>query len=76
VAWFRVIDNQPALFVRRARTGASDFGQAARVPVPRGTATITKVYTNAQARRLDVVALLTRHGKTAYWTTQVLPPRQ
>ncbi|HUD35968.1 MAG TPA: hypothetical protein VMR14_03660 [Streptosporangiaceae bacterium] len=76
VAWFRVIDNQPVLFVRRAKAGASDFGQAEKVPVPNGTAAITKVYINAQARRLDVVALLTRHGKTAYWTTQVLPPKQ
>jgi hypothetical protein len=75
VAWFRVIDNRPVLFVRRAKAGASDFGSAEKVPVPGGTAAITKVYINAQSKRLDVVALLTRNGKTAYWTTQVLPPR-
>jgi hypothetical protein len=76
VAWFRVIDNQPVLFVRRAKSQASQFGQVARVALPKGTANITKVYLNAQAKRLDVLALLTRHGKTAYWTTAVLPPKQ
>jgi len=76
VAWFRVIDNRPVLFVRRAKSQASDFGRVEQVALPKGTANITKVYLNAQARKLDVVALLTLHGKTAYWTTQVLPPRQ
>ncbi len=76
VAWFRVIDNRPLLFVRRAKSQASDFGPVEQVALPKGTANITKVYLNAQARKLDVLALLTLHGKTAYWTTQVLPPKQ
>jgi hypothetical protein len=76
VAWFRVIDNRPVLFVRRAKSQASDFGQVREVALPKGTANVTKVYLNAQASKLDVVALLTLHGKTAYWTTQVLPPKQ
>jgi hypothetical protein len=45
------------------------------VPLPKGTSTLWKVYLNAQAKRLDVLALLTVHGKLAYWSTQVLPPR-
>jgi hypothetical protein len=31
------------------------------------------VYINAQAGRLDVLALLTRKGQSACWATQVLP---
>ncbi len=76
VSWFRVIRTQPAIWVRRAKTGASGFGQVARISLPRGTTIVDKVYLSAQARKVDVVALLTVRGKTAYWTTQVLPPRQ
>jgi hypothetical protein len=45
------------------------------VALPSGTSTIWKVYTSAQSGRLDVVALLTRGGKTAYYATQVLLPK-
>jgi hypothetical protein len=76
VAWFRVINDRPLLSVRRAKSEASQFGQAATVTLPKGTSNVTEVYLNAQAKRLDVLALLTVHGKTAYWTTQVLPPKQ
>lgn len=76
VAWFRGQNNTFALWVRRARTGASQFGQVRRLGLPRGTSFIWKVYINAQARKLDIVALLTVRGKIAYWTTQVLPPGQ
>jgi hypothetical protein len=31
-------------------------------------------FSSAQAGRLDVLALLTVHGQTAYWAAQVLPP--
>ena len=76
VAWFRVLDGRPLLFVRRAKSGASQFGQPEKVSLPKGTANVTEVYLNASATRLDVLALLTVHGTTAYWTTQVLPPKQ
>jgi hypothetical protein len=76
VAWFRLINNRPALSVRRAKAGASQFGQTEAVALPKGTANVWKVYLSPQAKKLDVLALLTLHGKTAYWTTQVLPPKQ
>lgn len=76
VAWFRGQNNSFALWVRRAKTGASQFGQVKRLALPKGTSTVWKVYINAQAKRLDIVALLTVRGKIAYWATQVLPPRQ
>jgi hypothetical protein len=75
VAWLRGNLDNNALFVRRAGSGASKFGPQVRVPLPRGTSSLWKVYINAQAKRLDVLALLTVRGKTAYWATQVLPPR-
>jgi hypothetical protein len=74
VAWYRGTVGNPALFVRRASAGASKFGAVQQVPLPSGTSTLWKAYINAQAGRLDVLALLTVHGKTAYWATQVLPP--
>lgn len=76
VAWFRGQNSTFALWVRRAKTGASQFGQVKRIGLPKGTSEVWKVYINAQARKLDIVALLTVRGKVAYWTTQVLPPRQ
>jgi hypothetical protein len=75
VAWYRAIIDQSELFVRRAASGASKFGKTVKVPLPKGTSTLWKVYINAQAKRLDVLALLTVHGKLAYWSTQVLPPK-
>jgi hypothetical protein len=75
VAWYRAIIGQSELFVRRAASGASNFGPAVKVPLPKGTSTLWKVYINAQAKRLDVLALVTVHGKLAYWSTQVLPPK-
>jgi hypothetical protein len=69
VAWYGGL----ALFVRRAVAGASRFGAVQQVPLPRDATALWKVYINAQAQRLDVLALLTVGGKTAYWATQVLP---
>jgi hypothetical protein len=74
VAWYRSTSGHSALFVRRAAAAASQFGAVQRVPLPPGTADLWKAYINAQAGRLDVLALLTVHGKIAYWATQVLPP--
>ena len=76
LSWFRGENNRVALWVRRAKTGASQFGQVKQIGLPKGTSNIWKVYIDAQAKKLDVVALLTVRGKVAYWTTQVLPPRQ
>ncbi len=76
VAWFRLINNRSALWVRRAKSGASDFGQTDQVKLPAGVHNVWKVYISAQAKKLDIVALLTVKGKVAYWTTQVLPPKQ
>jgi hypothetical protein len=77
VAWY-VNGSAPGLFVRRSDTTATKFGKTVRVPLPRGTTTVWKVYVNAQASRVDVLVLLTRHSSdssAAYWATQVLPPR-
>lgn len=76
VAWFRGQNNSVALWVRRAKSGGSQFGKIKKIALPRGTKNIWKVYINAQAKKLDVLALMTIKGKTAYWATQVLPPRQ
>jgi hypothetical protein len=43
--------------------------------LPAGTSELWKVYLSAQAGRVDVLALLTVHGKIAYWATQLLPPK-
>jgi hypothetical protein len=74
VGWYRSTSSKSALFVRRAAAGASQFGAVQQVRLPKGTSILWKAYINAQAGRLDVLALLTVHGKTAYWATQVLPP--
>ncbi len=79
VTWFDGDGTPAQLFVRASgatgTTGLS-FGKTVKVALPAGTSTVYKVYTSAQAGRLDVIALLTRHGTTAYFATQVLlPPR-
>ncbi|HET7017090.1 MAG TPA: hypothetical protein VFI65_24420 [Streptosporangiaceae bacterium] len=76
VAWFRLINDRSALWVRRAKAGASNFGRTDQVKLPAGVHNIWKVYVSAQAKRLDIVALMTVKGKVAYWSTQVLPPKQ
>ncbi len=68
--------SSPALYVRRSNLTATAFSSALRVPLPAGTTDVWKVYMNAQAGRLDLLALVTRNGKnTAYLATQVLPPK-
>ncbi len=71
VAWYR----GSSIYLRRAASGGSTFGKTVRVSAPAGAGTLWKVYISAQAKRVDVIALLTVRGKTAYWATQVLPPR-
>jgi len=75
VAWYRGHLDASVLFVRRSDTAARKFGPAHKVALPAGTSELWKVYLSAQAGRVDVLALLTVHGKIAYWATQVLPPK-
>lgn len=74
VAWYRSSPN-PEIWLRRARSGASKFGATVRLSLPRGTSTLWKIYLNAQAKRVDVLALVTVGSRTAYFATQVLPPK-
>jgi hypothetical protein len=76
VAWFRLINGRSALWVRRAKSGASNFGHTDLVKLPAGVHNVWKVYISAQAKKLDIVALMTVKGNIAYWSTQVLPPKQ
>ena len=76
VTWFDGDGTPPRLFVRASGATGLSFGKTAQVGLPAGTTSIYKVYTNAQAGRLDVVALLTIHGKTAYYATQVPLPKK
>ena len=76
VTWFDGDGTPAQLFVRASGPTGLSFGKTVKVALPAGTSRVYKVYTSAQAGRLDVVALLTRHGVTAYFATQVLlPPR-
>ena len=74
VAWYRSSPD-PAIWLRRAGSGANRFGATVRLSLPKGTSTLWKIYLNAQARRVDVLALVTVGSRTAYFATQVLPPR-
>lgn len=69
-AWFTG-GSRPGLTVRESNNSVTKFGRARGVALPSGTSTIWKVYIKAVGTRLDIVALLTRHGKIAYYTTQV-----
>lgn len=71
LAWTNGDGSKPGLTVRESNKTVSKFGKAMRVALPSGTLTIWKVYVKAVKSRLDVVALLTRHGKIAYYFTQV-----
>jgi hypothetical protein len=77
VAWFDGRGSPPALFVRLSNATATSWSPAQKVALPPGTTTVWKVYVNAQAAALDVLALVTQHGDgkdTAYWHTQVAQP--
>jgi hypothetical protein len=71
VAWSNGDGSAPGLTVRESNSAVTKFGRALRVPLPSGTSVIWKEYISAAGSRLDIVALLTRHGKVAYWFTQV-----
>jgi hypothetical protein len=70
-AWYEGDGSPAGLFVRLSDNAVTRWGKAVRVALPAGTTTVFKVYISAQRSRLDVVALVTAHGKTAYWVTQV-----
>jgi hypothetical protein len=74
--WWDGAGSPPQLFVR-ATTKATNtaFGKPVKVALPPNTDTIWRVYTSAQAGRLDVVALLGRGSNNAYWATQVPLPK-
>ena len=77
VAWFLGRGTKLALFVRMSDATATKYGQAEKIPLPAGTTTVWKVYLNAQASKLDVLALVTQNGNsktTAYWDAQVPQP--
>lgn len=74
VAWF-VSSPDPTIWLRRAGSGASRFGPTIRLSLPKGTSTLWKIYLNAQAKRVDVLALVSVGSRTAYFATQVLPPK-
>jgi hypothetical protein len=71
VAWSNGDGTAPGLTVRESNNAITKYGRPRRVALPAGTSVIWKEYIRAVGSRLDVVALLTRHGKVAYWFTQV-----
>jgi hypothetical protein len=76
-AWYDGRGTPPALFVRLSNATATSWGTTQKVALPPGTTTVWKVYLNAQATRLDVLALVTQNGNdkdAAYWHTQVPQP--
>ena len=74
VTWIDGDGTTPQLFTRASGTTGLSFGRTVHVALPSGISNIYRVYTSAQNGRLDIVALLTRHGTTAYFATQVPLP--
>jgi hypothetical protein len=70
-AWFEGDGSPAAIFVRQSNNAVTKWGKTIRVALPSDTSVVWKVYIAAQGSRLAVLALLDRHGKTAYWATQV-----
>jgi hypothetical protein len=70
-AWFEGDGSPAALFVRQSNDAVTKWGRTLKVKLPSATARILKVYISAQAGKVDVLALLTRHGKEAWYATQV-----
>jgi hypothetical protein len=70
-AWFQGDGAPAALFADLANSKDTAFLPSERIALPAGTTIVYKVYIAATASRLDLVALLVKGGKTAYWTTQV-----
>jgi hypothetical protein len=70
-AWFTGDGAPASLFVRQSNTAVTKWSRTVRVALPSGTSRILKVYVSAQTGRVDVLALITRSGKTAWYATQV-----
>jgi hypothetical protein len=70
VAWWG-----PKIYFRRAAAGPSNFGPVGSVSLPVGTQSLWKAYINADTNSLEILALLTVDGRTAYWATRVAPPK-
>jgi hypothetical protein len=61
------------VFARRSNTSATKFGPAVKLSLPKGEQSAFKIDGDAQASRLDIVALLgNAAGQQAQWHTQVL----
>lgn len=75
VTWIDGAGSTPQLFTRVSGASGLSFGPAIHVKLPAGTNVVWKVYTSAQAGRLDIVLLATVHSTLAYFATQVLLPR-
>jgi hypothetical protein len=77
VAWFFGDGTPPALFARQSNTAATKYGATQKIALPPGTTTVWKVYLDAQATKLDLVALVIQHNNskdTAYWHAQIPQP--
>jgi hypothetical protein len=73
--WYTNNGSSPwKIFVRASGTTGLSFGRTTTVSLPSGTSEVWKVYASAQAGREDIVALITRNGKIAYFATQVPLP--
>ncbi len=70
-AWYEGDGSPARLFVRLSNNAVTKWSKPIRLALPAGATNIFKVYISAQRSRLDVLALLSVHGKTAYWATQV-----
>ena len=61
------------MLARRSNTSATKFGPAVKLSLPKGQQSAFKIDGNAQASRLDIVALLgDSAGRQAQWQSQVL----
>ncbi len=70
-AWIDGDGSPPELFVRASNPAATAWSPTARVALPTGTDNILNVFENAQAGKVDVVALMTVHNRIAMYATQV-----
>jgi hypothetical protein len=68
--------NPPALFARHSNAAVTRWSNPVRINLPAGTSDVYKVYGNAQANKLDVVARVDQNFQNhiAFWHTQVNNP--
>lgn len=77
VAWVLVASGVPQLFVTESSPGVTGFAKATKVPLPKGTATVWKVYLNGHGNGVDVLALTSTAAvrSAAYWSRVVTRKR-